>query len=129
MTGLFDSVGYRQDLEVLQRVDPRNSWNWRLEMIAPLQQPCWVCDVATTDPELTFRMAVFRNPQRGHNWEISPIHPPYNHYPNRRAIVLEVLNDASVPVIGPSPEIDAELDDVRNIIAAWVQAALNDGVR
>jgi hypothetical protein len=124
----FDSEVYRSDMEQLQALDPINTWDWRLEELPPLAQPVWACTIPTTSELVTFKMAAFRNPAREECWDISPVFPPYNAYPDNARIVLEVIGEDTVPVIEPAPPQGSTLGDIRDIIQNWVNEALGNEV-
>lgn len=123
------SARYRSDLAQLKEADPTNEWRWQLDRLAPLEAPVWSCVVPVTDSSVTFQLAVFRNPLRDDRWEIVPIYPAPEKYPDSAPIVMESIGDAGdVPVIEPAPPADATLPALRTLIERWVDRALRDEV-
>lgn len=117
----FDSQQYREDMRRLQTVDPTNTWNWRIAVTPPLDEPTWVCDVPTAGGRRTFTFAVFRNPMRGGGWEVAPVDPPCEWYPDT-ATVLEILENGAIGVVQPSPEPGQDLGTLPQTITAWITA-------
>lgn len=115
----FDSNQYREDMRRLQTVDPTNAWNWRLAVTPPLDEPAWVCDAPSAVGRRTLTFAVFRNPMRQGSWEVAPVDPPCERYPDT-ATVLEILENGAIGVLQPSPQPGQDLETLPQTIMAWV---------
>ncbi len=109
------------DIATLKRIDPRNDGDWTVV------QPSWAGFPAlrfVVDPpfqSFKYEFLVFRDPNKGNLWQLSPIYPnsdnEYGHGPH---MVTTLVNGIRIPVIcGPHGEPHHTLDSVLGAAVKW----------
>lgn len=126
--GTSYSSQYRSEMDELRMLDPENRWNWKLEPYLTLPRMMWTCEIQTNNVEVVYKIGVFRNPARNDAWDISPIWPTFNRYPESASIAQDVIDGEGIPVIVPSPPPSDGLGELRVRIRDWVRAALEQNV-